>query len=38
MLGSGSFGTVYRERGPDGHCFALKLLPLEEGSVRAERA
>jgi eukaryotic-like serine/threonine-protein kinase len=38
VLGSGSYGTVYRVRGPDGHRAALKLLPLEEGSVRAERA
>jgi serine/threonine-protein kinase len=38
VLGSGSFGTVYRVRGPDGHLAALKLLPLEEGSVRAGRA
>jgi serine/threonine-protein kinase len=38
VLGSGSFGTVYRVRGPDGHRAALKLLPLEEGSVRTERA
>ena len=38
VLGSGSFATVYRVRGPDGHRSALKLLPLEEGTVRAARA
>ncbi|HEX8435122.1 serine/threonine-protein kinase [Archangium sp.] len=38
VLGSGSYGTVYRVRGPDGHRAALKLLPLEEGSVRTGRA
>jgi len=38
VLGMGSCGTVYRVRGPDGHRAALKLLPLEEGSVWTERA
>jgi eukaryotic-like serine/threonine-protein kinase len=38
VLGMGCFGTVYRVRGPDGHRAALKLLPLEEGSVWTERA
>jgi len=38
VLGRGSFATVYRVRGPEGSVSALKLVPLEEGSVRAERA
>jgi serine/threonine-protein kinase len=38
VLGRGSFATVYRVRGPEGDVSALKLVPLEEGSVRAERA
>ncbi|HEX8818438.1 MAG TPA: serine/threonine-protein kinase, partial [Archangium sp.] len=38
VLGSGGFGTVYRVRGPDGYRSALKLLPLDEGPERAERA
>ncbi|HEX8825984.1 MAG TPA: serine/threonine-protein kinase, partial [Archangium sp.] len=38
VLGSGGFGTVYRVRGPDGYLSALKLLPLDEGAERAERA
>jgi serine/threonine-protein kinase len=37
VLGTGSYGTVYRVRGPEGHLSALKLVPLEEGD-RAERA
>jgi len=37
VLGTGSYGTVYRVRGPEGHPSALKLVPLEEGN-RAERA
>jgi serine/threonine-protein kinase len=37
VLGTGSYGTVYRVRGPKGHLSALKLVPLEEGN-RAERA
>ena len=38
VLGLGSFATVYRVRSPEGYLFALKLLPLEEGSVRTRRA
>jgi serine/threonine-protein kinase len=38
LLASGSCGTVYRVRDPDGHPAALKLLPLEEGSVGTKRA
>ena len=37
VLGTGSYGTVYRVRGPEGHPSALKLVPLEEGN-QAERA
>jgi len=37
VLGMGSFATVYRVRSPEGHAFALKLMPLEEGT-RDERA
>jgi serine/threonine-protein kinase len=38
VLGSGSFATVYRVRSPQGHAAALKLVPLEEGGLREERA
>jgi serine/threonine-protein kinase len=38
VLGLGSFGTVYRARSPEGYVSALKLVPLEEGDERAERA
>ncbi|HZH78604.1 MAG TPA: serine/threonine protein kinase, partial [Archangium sp.] len=37
VLGTGSYGTVYRMRSPEGHPSALKLVPLEEGK-RDERA
>ncbi|KFA94427.1 hypothetical protein Q664_02545 [Archangium violaceum Cb vi76] len=38
VLGSGGFATVYRVRSPSGYVSALKLLPLDEGPERAERA
>ncbi|MFY0525410.1 serine/threonine protein kinase [Archangium gephyra] len=38
VLGSGGFATVYRVRSPEGHVSALKLLPLDQGPERAERA
>ncbi|WPB78790.1 serine/threonine-protein kinase [Archangium violaceum] len=38
VLGSGGFATVYRVRSPSGFVSALKLLPLDQGSERAERA
>ncbi|KFA86710.1 hypothetical protein Q664_52480 [Archangium violaceum Cb vi76] len=38
VLGRGGFAIVYRVRSPEGHLFALKMLPLEEGSERTERA
>ncbi|HEX8537666.1 MAG TPA: serine/threonine-protein kinase, partial [Cystobacter sp.] len=38
VLGRGGFAIVYRVRSPEGRPFALKLLPLEEGAERAERA
>ena len=38
VLGSGGFATVYRVRSPEGRLSALKLLPLDEGPERAERA
>ena len=38
VLGLGSFATVYRVRSPEGYLSALKLLPLEEGSVHTRRA
>jgi serine/threonine-protein kinase len=38
VLGTGSYGTVYRVRSPEGYPSALKLVPLEEGAGRAERA
>ncbi|MFE8604015.1 serine/threonine protein kinase [Archangium violaceum] len=38
VLGRGGFAIVYRVRSPEGRLFALKLLPLEEGSERTERA
>jgi len=37
VLGTGSYGTVYRMRSPEGYPSALKLVPLEEGK-RDERA
>ncbi|KFA87503.1 serine/threonine protein kinase, partial [Archangium violaceum] len=38
VLGRGGFATVYRVRSPSGYVSALKLLPLDEGPERAERA
>ncbi len=38
VLGRGGFATVYRVRGPSGYVSALKVLPLDEGPERAERA
>ncbi|MFE8602352.1 serine/threonine protein kinase [Archangium violaceum] len=38
VLGSGGFATVYRVRSPSGYVSALKLLPLDQGPERAERA
>jgi serine/threonine-protein kinase len=38
VLGSGGFATVYRVRSPEGYVSALKLLPLDQGPERAERA
>ena len=38
VLGSGGFATVYRVRSPEGSVSALKLLPLDQGPERAERA
>ncbi|MCY1072901.1 serine/threonine-protein kinase [Archangium lansingense] len=37
-LGSGGFATVYLVRSPEGRLYALKLLPLDQGEERAERA
>uniref|UniRef100_UPI00286CF966 serine/threonine-protein kinase n=1 Tax=Archangium sp. TaxID=1872627 RepID=UPI00286CF966 len=37
VLGTGSYGTVYRVRGPQGHQAAVKLVPLEEDDRRALR-
>ncbi|HYO71524.1 MAG TPA: protein kinase, partial [Archangium sp.] len=38
VLGRGGFSIVYRVRSPQGRLFALKLIPLEQGPERAERA
>ncbi|OJT23740.1 hypothetical protein BO221_17325 [Archangium sp. Cb G35] len=38
VLGRGGFAIVYRVRSPEGRLFALKLLPLDVGPERAERA
>ncbi|KFA87394.1 serine/threonine protein kinase [Archangium violaceum] len=38
VLGSGGFATVYQVRSPGGYVSALKLLPLDQGPERAERA
>ncbi|HLM42513.1 MAG TPA: protein kinase, partial [Myxococcaceae bacterium] len=38
VLGTGSYATLYRVRSPGGYVSALKLVPLEEGGGRAERA
>ncbi|AKJ01831.1 serine/threonine-protein kinase [Archangium gephyra] len=38
VLGSGGFAIVYRVRSPEGRLSALKLLPLDEGPERTERA
>ncbi|WNG54116.1 serine/threonine protein kinase [Archangium gephyra] len=38
VLGSGGFATVYRVRSPSGYVSALKMLPLDQGPERAERA
>jgi serine/threonine-protein kinase len=37
VLGTGSYGTVYRVRSPEGYPSALKLVPLEDGDKRAWR-
>jgi len=37
VLGTGSYGTVYRVRSPEGYPSALKLVPLEEDDKRAWR-
>jgi serine/threonine-protein kinase len=37
VLGLGSYGTVYRVRGPEGYPSAVKLVPLEEDDRRALR-
>jgi len=37
VLGTGSYGTVYRVRSPEGFPSAVKLVPLEEGDKRAWR-
>jgi len=37
VLGLGSFGTLYRVRGPKGYPSAVKLVPLEEDDRRALR-
>jgi serine/threonine-protein kinase len=37
VLGTGSYGTVYRMRSPEGYPSALKLVPLEGDNKRALR-
>ncbi|WP_309889282.1 serine/threonine-protein kinase [Archangium sp.] len=37
VMGLGSYGTVYRMRGPKGYLSALKLVPLEGDDKRAWR-
>ncbi|HEX5752644.1 MAG TPA: hypothetical protein VFZ09_40945, partial [Archangium sp.] len=38
VLGRGGFATVYRVRSQSGYVSALKVLPLDQGPERAERA
>ncbi|HYO68339.1 MAG TPA: serine/threonine-protein kinase [Archangium sp.] len=38
VLGRGGFATVYRVRSPSGYVSALKVMPLDQGPERAERA